>query len=221
LRLGSAARIFPGMSSACGIPGNALAYSLNFTAIPRGPPGYLTDWPNGQNQPVVSTLNAPTTEVTANAAIVPAGTGGAIELFVTNNSDLAIDINGYFAASATGGLSHFALTPCRIEDTRLPAGSPAFTGTIAVTATGVTCGVSPEAQSLVLNASVVPSGELGYLSLWANGGSWPVVSTLNSLDGSVTSNMAVVPTTNGLVNAYAAGPGTTYLIPDISGYFAP
>jgi hypothetical protein len=81
--------------------------------------------------------------------------------------------------------------------------------------------VPPEAQSLVLNATVVPSGELGYLSLWANGGSQPVVSTLNSLDGSVTSNMAVVPTSNGLVNAYAAGPGATYLILDISGYFAP
>jgi hypothetical protein len=73
----------------------------------------------------------------------------------------------------------------------------------------------------VLNATVVPSGELGFLSLWANGGSQPGVSTLNSLDGSVTSNMAVVPTTNGLVNAYAAGPGMTYLILDTSGYFAP
>jgi hypothetical protein len=66
---------------------------------------------------------------------------------------------------------------------------------------------------------VVPSGALGYISLWANGGLQPVVSTLNAVDGSVTSNMAVVPTTNGLVNAYAAGP--TYLILDISGYFAP
>jgi hypothetical protein len=214
-------RSFPIMSSACGIPGNALAYSLNFTAIPQGPLGYLTVWPNGQSQPYVSTLNAPTGTVTANAAIVPAGTGGAIGLFVTNKSDMAIDINGYFAAPSSGGLSLYNLAPCRIEDTRQPAGTPAFSGTIAVTATGTTCGVPPEAQSLVLNATVVPSGELGYLSLWANGGSQPVVSTLNSLDGSVTSNMAIVPTTNGLVNAYAAGPGATYLILDIAGYFAP
>ena len=79
----------------------------------------------------------------------------------------------------------------------------------------------PEAQSLVLKATVVPSGDLSYLSLWANGGSQPVVSTLNANDGSVTSNMAVVPTTNGLVNAYASGPAGTYLILDTSGYFAP
>jgi hypothetical protein len=170
---------------------------------------------------LVSTLNAPTGAVTANAAIVPGGTGGAIELFATDNTDVAIDINGYFAAPASGGLSLYNLPPCRIEDTRLPAGTPAFTGTVTETATGVACGVPSGAQSLVLNATVVPSGDLGYLSLWANGGSQPVVSTLNSLDGSVTSNMAVVPSTNGLVNAYAAGPGATYLILDISGYFAP
>ena len=134
---------------------------------------------------------------------------------------MAIDINGYFAAPASGGLSLYNLTPCRIEDTRLPAGTPAFTGTIAITGTGVPCGVPPEAQSLVLNATVVPSGDLSFLSLWANGGSQPVVSTLNAIDGSITSNMAVVPTDNGLVNAYASGPAGTYLILDISGYFAP
>ena len=64
-------------------------------------------------------------------------------------------------------------------------------------------------------------GTAGLFTLWANGGTQPVVSTLNALDGSITSNMAVVPTSNGLINAYAAGPGETYLILDISGYFAP
>jgi len=214
-------RIFPIMSSVCGIPGDALAYSLNFTAIPQGPLGYLTVWPNGQSQPEVSTLNAPDGAVTANAAIVPAGTAGAIETFVTDATDMAIDINGYFAAPASGGLSLYNLTPCRIEDTRNPSGTPPFTGTVTETATGVACGVPPEARSLVLNATVVPSGVLGYISLWAYGGSQPGSSILNAFDGSVTSNMAVVPAANGLVNAYASGPGGTYLILDISGYFAP
>jgi hypothetical protein len=46
-----------------------------------------------------------------------------------------------------------------------------------------------------------------------------VVSTLNALDGSITNNMAIVPTTNGKVDAFASG--TTQLILDLNNYFAP
>ena len=65
----------------------------------------------------------------------------------------------------------------------------------------------------------MPYGGLGYLTLWPDGTNQPVVSTLNALDGSISSNMAIVPNTNGLVDAYASG--TTQLILDLSGYFAP
>ena len=47
----------------------------------------------------------------ANAAIVPAGTGGDISVFVTNASDVVLDVNGYFAPPATGGLSLYTVTP--------------------------------------------------------------------------------------------------------------
>ena len=81
----------------CGIPASAAAYSLNFTVVPYGPLGYLTTWPAGQAQPFVSTLNAPTGTVVANAAIVPAGNGGDISVFATERTDLVVDIDGYFA----------------------------------------------------------------------------------------------------------------------------
>ena len=44
-------------------------------------------------------------------------------------------------------------------------------------------------------------------------------STLNSSDGSIASNMAIVPTNNGAIDAFATD--TTQLILDISSYFAP
>ena len=50
--------------------------------------GYLTVWPTGQSQPVVSTLNDQTGTIVANAAIVPAGTGGAISVYATNDTQL-------------------------------------------------------------------------------------------------------------------------------------
>ncbi len=51
----------------------------------------------GRVQALCANLNALVGQVTANAAIVPAGTGGAITLFAAQAADLVIDLNGYFA----------------------------------------------------------------------------------------------------------------------------
>jgi uncharacterized repeat protein (TIGR01451 family) len=219
--VGNATRTFPILSSACNVPATAQAYSLNFTSVPQGSLGFLTTWPAGQTQPLVSTLNAPTGTITANAAIVPAGTNGDISAFVTDASDLIIDIDGYFAPPSPSGLALFPLAPCRVVDTRnpTPTGGQPFSGTLDVNVAGSNCGASPSAQSYVLNATVVPPGSLGFLTLWPQGAAQPFVSTLNAQDGAVTSNMAIVPTTNGSVSAFALNP--THLILDLSGFFAP
>ncbi len=210
-------RTFPILSSSCSIPSSAQAYSLNFTAVPREPLGYITVWPADQPKPFVSTLNALTGAITANAAIVPAASNGDISVYAINSTDLVIDVNGYFAPAATGGLSLHTVPPCRVLDTRTASG--AFTGTLPVDVAGSSCGaLASAAQSFVLNATVVPDGGLGYLTLWPTGAQ-PLVSTLNALDSAITANMALVPTTDGSIESFAAG--TTQLILDLSGYFAP
>jgi hypothetical protein len=57
----------------------------------------LTAFPTGETLPNVSTVNAPNGGVVASSAIVPAGTSGAISVFASSNTNLLIDINGYFA----------------------------------------------------------------------------------------------------------------------------
>jgi hypothetical protein len=96
---GGASRSFAIPSSACGIPSTAAAYSLNITAIPDGPLYYLTAWPTGSTQPFVSTLNSMDGALASNAAIVAAGTNGAVSIYVQSQSaaDVVIDIDGYFA----------------------------------------------------------------------------------------------------------------------------
>ncbi len=217
--VGNASRTFPVLSSSCTIPNTAQAYSLNYTSVPKGKLGFLTTWPAGQTQPLVSTLNAPTGTVTANAAIVPAGTNGDVNVFVTDDSNLVIDINGYFAPPGQGGLSFFPLTPCRALDSRIPAGTPAFTGQRDVNIGTSGCGASASAQAFVLNATVVPAGPLDFLTLWPQGATQPLVSTLNASDAAITSNLAIVPTTNGSVSAFV--PQASHLVLDISGFFAP
>ena len=213
-------RDIPILRSNCNLPSNAEAYSLNFTAIPRGPLSYLTAWAANQPRPGVSTLNALTGAITANAALVPDDTTGDIDVFVTNDTDLVIDVNGYFAPPATGPSpqSLYALTPCRVLDTRLKTG--AFEGAMAppVNVASGTCGIPSNAQAVVFNATVVPAGALGYLTLWPEGQSQPRVSSLNAMDGAVTNNMALVPVGNGLIDVFASNP--TNLILDVFGFFA-
>jgi len=107
---GGATRTFAiqSTSSPCPVPSVAQAYSFNITVVPPGatfpgnvnPSGaltYLTIWPTGVPQPVVSTLNNFLGTVVANAAIVPAGTGGSVDVFVSHSTDFIVDINGYYA----------------------------------------------------------------------------------------------------------------------------
>ncbi len=220
---GGTSRSIPVPSSTCGLPANASAYSLNFTVVPRGMLGYITTWPTGTAMPLASTLNALTGAITANAAIVPAGTGGAISVFASNDTDVIMDVNGYFAPpGGVGAMSFYAATPCRVLDTRNaagPLGGPALNGQRDFPVSASACGVPASAQAYSLSATVVPAGMLGYLSLWPWGAAQPLVSTLNALDGSITSNAAIVPASSGKISAYATN--QTDLILDVNGYFAP
>jgi uncharacterized repeat protein (TIGR03803 family) len=221
---GGQERAFPilNATTTCNIPASGVAaYSLNFSVVPHGSLFYMTVWPTGETRPVVSTLNDIPGQIIANAAIVTAGASGDVSVYPTNDTDLIIDINGYFAAAGQGGLSLYGVSPCRVIDTRKVGGGQPFSGTLSppVNVVGSPCGVPSLAQAYVFNATVVPAGALGYLTLWPDGTIQPLVSTLNALDGSISSNMAIVPTNNGEVDAFASG--LTQLILDISSYFAP
>ncbi len=204
----------------CGVPSSATAYSFNVTVLPAaGGLDYLTVWPKGETQPTVSTLNDNTGTVVANAAIVPAGSENATAFYAHSNAtNLLVDVDGYFAAPGTGGLSLYPTAPCRVLDTRQNNGKP-FSGEKTVNVVGSACAPPANAAAYIFNATVVPPGSMPYLTLWPDGEKQPTVSTLNAYDGFITSNMAVVPTNNGSIDAYAAA--LTQLILDISGYFAP
>jgi hypothetical protein len=127
-------------------------------------------------------------------------------------------VNGYFAPPGTlGALSLYPVTPCRVIDTRQLI--PPFPGDFLLSVEGSVCAPPSTAAAYVVNATVVPMGSFPYLTLWPAGQSQPNVSTLNAYDGAVTSNMAIVPTNNGVIDTYSPGAGN--LIVDLSSYFAP
>ena len=206
----------------CDIPASAAAFSLNVTVVPPGPLGYLTIWPTGEAQPITSLLNSYDGRTKANAAIVPAGNNGAVSVFVSNTTDVILDIDGYFTAPGSGTYQFYPLTPCRIVDTRdgqdqgmLPPGMERD-----YTIAGQ-CGVPSSATAYSFNITVLPSaGGLDYLTVWPQGESQPVVSTLNDNTGTVVANAAIVPAGSENATAFYAHSNSTNLLVDINGYFA-
>jgi hypothetical protein len=211
------------------VPGTAKAYALNLTVVPSRPLDYITAFPTGDSVPFVSTQNSPQGRVLANMALVKAGTNGAISLFAAQTTNALADITGYFAPSTlfNPGLRFYPVTPCRLADTRensypAPNGAPILT--IQITreiAVGGRCGIpaGTTARAYSLNATVVPAGYLGYLTLFP-GPALPFASTLNAWEGQVAANAAIIPASAaGTVSVYVSN--TTHFILDINGYFAP
>jgi hypothetical protein len=158
-----------------GIPAGVDAYSLNFGGILPPADGFLTAWPTGSAQPVVSQLNLVGGEVVANAAIVPAGTGGSINVLVNAGpTNIYIDINGYFSSTLGTPQNFLAINndssqysivttnssttcsgPCGIRaNISSTAGAHAVSG-YALAATGANFGVYGETSSLSASAAGV------------------------------------------------------------------
>jgi len=126
---------------------------------PSGALGYLSVWPKGESQPGVSTLNDPTGTIVANAAIVPAGSDNATAFYANNNNtDLLLDVNGYFAAPGSGSYSLYTMSPCRALDTRQSGGG--FSGELPVDVVDSACAPSAAAKAYLFNATVVPPGPM-------------------------------------------------------------
>ena len=221
---GGTSRDFIISNSSCGIPSTAQAFSLNAAVVPHGSLGFLTVWPTGLARPQVATLNSLDGRIKSNAAIAPAGTGGAISVFGSNDTDVILDINGYFVPSnTTGSLAFYPITPCRLVDTRngtLING--AFTGgqTRTLPILSSSCNVPSAAQAYSLNFVVVPPGRVGFITAFPTGVARPSAATLNDITGTVAANAAIVPAgTSGSIDVFASDP--TNLVVDINGYFAP
>ncbi|MBS1872221.1 MAG: SBBP repeat-containing protein [Acidobacteria bacterium] len=221
-------RQFPIVGNPCSASPAAQAFSLNITVHPAAGLDWLSSFAAGQPYPGVSTLNAPGGGYLANAAIVPAGLNGGISVVGGQTTDLIIDVNGYFAPPQLGELTFYPMTPCRAADTRSDQGKTGAFGPPFLAGyssrdfpiRSSACQIPAAARAYALNITALPHGPLSFLSMWPQGESYPGASTLNSTNGDIIANSAIIPSgTNGGVTVVAGDP--TDLIIDINGYFAP
>jgi lysyl endopeptidase len=126
---------------------------------------------------------------------------------------------------ASPGRSYFTITPCRLVDTRGPAGAlggPALAASTERTFTlAGTCSVPASAKALSLNVVVTQPTALGNLRLYPAGVATPPIASLNYAPGQTRSNNAIVSLdATGRVAAFCAqAGGTAHLILDVNGYF--
>jgi hypothetical protein len=130
-------RDFPLLSGTCGIPDTAVAYSLNVIAVPKTNLSYLMIYATGQDKPQTSTLNATMGEPVANSVVVTAGTEGSVRAFATDETDLILDVDGYFVPAIAGSQGPQGVPgpqgPQGVQGVQGPAGTAGTNGTNGTT----------------------------------------------------------------------------------------
>lgn len=89
-------------SSRCKVP-IAAAYSVNFAVVPPpgGSVGFLSAWSADQPMPGTAVMNASQGGVVNESAIVAASANGSFIVQATDNTDLVIDLTGYFIGGSS------------------------------------------------------------------------------------------------------------------------
>src|SRR5215472_1204169 len=117
------------------------------------------------------------------------------------------------------------VSPCRIVDTRGPAGpygAPSLSAGVSrnfALASGPCTGFSGLIAAYSLNITVTNTLGPGFIKIYPQGGSAPVVSTLNYVAGQTVANAAIVPAGTGNGVTVVAGVSGTDLIIDVNGYY--
>jgi len=144
-----------------------------------------------------------------------------------------LSVGGLLLIGAAGGpawaqapppFDFFAVSPCRLLDTRLPAQGPAlssgFPRGVTVTAS---CGIPAIARAIAANVTSVGPTDAGFLKLYPGDGTVPPTSALNFAAGQTRANNGVFPLAgNGTLAILASvnGGGTVHAVLDVTGYFA-
>lgn len=130
------------------------------------------------------------------------------------------------AALAQNGF--FPLTPCRVLDTRNPAGpyggptmTPGQTRTFTIAGQ---CGVPSNAAAIAINLAVVAPAAAGFAQIYPGDGAPPITSILNFKAGKTRANNAIVSLASdasGTIKLINNSVGAADYVLDVSGYFAP
>jgi hypothetical protein len=163
-------------------------------------------------------------------ATVPAHSAGLVDVVVTNpDAQTGTLSNGYAYLPPPSASRYWAITPCRLFDTRNGSGADAAAPVLAANATRTfdvsgRCGVPDTAISLTVNVTATGSGATGELRIFPGNGISPnpPASALFYAAGKTRANNAIVRlATDGTatLKVQNVSASTVHFILDVSGYF--
>jgi hypothetical protein len=185
-------------------------------------------YPDGGSEPTVSNVNFSSGQTIANAAIVPIGSDGYIDIKTPVGSNrMVVDVDGYFSANLTEAPSAYEPSyPYRYLDTRYAKPLPGYN--YEWLALGLDWWGNLYASPVtgaVTNATVTQVLANGVLTAFPDNfvdGNLdvPNASSLNFTKGSTVANLVFsTPGTDGKADFLNNSPNSLQLIVDVFGYF--
>jgi hypothetical protein len=199
------------------IPSGATGVIANVTATDGTRGGFLTVFPSG-NAPDTSSVNFLANSNVPNLVFAPLAGDGTMKIRnAFGNTDVIVDVVGYFGPSGTTRLA--PVTPDRVLDTR-GSGKIAAGGTVSFDVRGVH-GVDASAQSVLLNVTVDSPAAAGFLTVFPEG-AVPDASNVNFVAGQTVPNLVLARIgADGKVRIVNSSPGASHIIADVFAWFGP
>jgi hypothetical protein len=207
-----------------GVRRKAVAVALNVTVTNATAPGFVTAYPCDAPRPLAAQVNFPARTDVATAVVVKLAADGRLCLFSPVDTDLLVDLNGYYPP----GTSYEPLQPARLLETRADPGLATVDGQFLAlgprTAGQVTelqvrgrGGVPTDAGEAVLNVTVTAPSLPGFVTVYPCDGPRPTASNLNYPANATVTNAVVAPIdATGRVCLFTLVPAE--LVVDVNGY---
>ena len=205
----------------------ATAVVMNVTVDAPSSAGFLSVWPSGEPQPLVSSLNFGPGQTVPNLVAVKVGANGKVNVFNSSGATSVLaDVVGYYTAAPTNTGRFTAVTPGRVLDTREGIGTagriaPVGQGqTIDVKVTGIAGVPASGVSGVAVNVTVDGPTSTGFLTVWPTGVVRPLASSHNFTPRLTRANLVLAKVgTNGQISIFNSA-GSSDVVADVVGYFS-
>ena len=168
VKLGPARMMTVPVAGSNGVPVDATGVVVSVTAVEPCADTFLTAFPCGTALPTTSMVNAETSSIVANSAVIRLGLG-ALCIYTLRATDVLVDVSGWIGPE---GLRSTPVSPVRLVDTRpgqpqalKSAQNPLGPGQLLTVDVAALAGTDPAATAATVNVTAADPAGTGFVSV--------------------------------------------------------